>query len=111
MKPETMYDTTVYFARTNDATLTVGSVGKNFIEGTALQELSEHRGIILWECNGLFRIIPINIICNVLQLWESVQRLREYYPRLECPRIEFTWSQGIDVSDQVVKRIWFSSPE
>jgi len=53
---------------------------------------------ILWFNQGMFCIIPIQIVqnaCNNLNLW------RKFSDKTTCPIVRITWDQGIPVDPKV----------
>ncbi len=86
-------------------------IGDGFISGETLQTLFNKYGIIIWENQGQFVLIPPAIIGNAWKCWNATQIIRENYSRAEVPAVEITWKQGHRIDRQVAMFLLTASKE
>ena len=105
IESKTYFKSIAYFIRCNKTLLQLGEKGKLSIH--ALKALLERNGIIIWENQGIFKLIPNSILRNVWTNFNAAQQIKENYPLTTEPRKlkEISWNQGIPISPIVVKNL------
>ena len=53
---------------------------------------------VLWYCQGMFCVIPIQIIKNT---YEQAAMYKKLALKILCPKLTITWDQGISVDPKV----------
>lgn len=86
----------IYFVEHNGLELT----GLPF---TVLSRLSINGAVIIWKNQGAFRLVPHAIIYNNWAATQLAVKQREFFPRSEKIAAPVNWSQGFDISPDVVK--------
>lgn len=110
IKAETFYYPHICFIRYNGLTLQIGD--KHF-PIWILKTLIKANGIIIWENQGAFRLIPNPILCNLKTQYENAQSLVAVYPRIKPPNDlnKILWEQGEPISSKIVEYLLSTSHE
>jgi len=100
----------VYFIRSPKPTLEIGDpdFGGGIVHNSfAMQDIDA----ILWENQGAFKLIPRNIVLNLIAQDETACRLTASYPRTKPHAARVTWTQGISVDSVIVKALFSIAEE
>lgn len=102
VKSETFFEVPIYFVRGHDLVLRIGS---NDLPTKILNSLIERNGIIIWEVQGTFRLVPAPILCNILLNYHASQQLKKEYPRTKGLDgfTTIVWDQGISIPSAAVE--------
>lgn len=90
------YRPTIFFVQHNEMFLKVGGE----LPTKILHTLIEINGVIIWENQGVFRLVPSHILRNLITQYETARSLNALYPRTKFPDnlLNITWDQGINIS-------------
>ena len=65
-----------------------------------IAEINNQAISILWIGNeGRFRLIPKEIVQNLLDLHEGLQQTQD--PEYKSPPLQIVWSQGIEIGNEI----------
>ena len=104
MKPREIFDSFIYFTQCDRLVLEMGS--KEF-PVAVLQMLLKRNGVLIWENQGSFKLIPSPVLRNLMMHYETARKLDAVYPRIKpsTHMNKITWEQGITISPTVVKAL------
>ncbi len=104
IKSKKLFDTLIYFIRSERSVL---RVGQGEFPDAILDILIKKDGIVIWENQGIFKLISAPILHNIWLTREASQQLKKGYTRIEGPGNleEISWGQGILISPTIVKNI------
>ena len=90
-----LYKPTVYFIRCHGPVLRVGGD----LPVAIFHLLINTKGVIIWEQQGRFKIIPPVILSNLARQYEAARSIGALYPRITPPTAltEIQWDQGTDI--------------
>ena len=100
----------VYFIRSSKPSLEIGDpdFGGGIVHNSfAMQNIDA----ILWENQGAFKLIPRNIVLNLISQHETARSLTASYPRTKPHAARVTWTQGIPIDSMVVKALFSIAEE
>ncbi len=97
-----------FFIRRDGPTL---RIGEDVLPVKVIDTLRWIDGFILWERQGMFRIIPAPVIANLVSNYETARSIRAMYPRARPPAglNTISWEQGIVISPPVANTLMSSS--
>lgn len=80
-------------------------IGSEELSGKLAIEIMERDSIIIWENQGMFKLIPNSILRNLKTQYENARRIDALYPRIEPPigLNKISWDQGISIPEAVVQ--------
>lgn len=102
VKSKRLFDSLIYFIRYDGSTLTVGN--DEFPEAV-LDMLIQNNGLLIWENQGTFRLIPAPVIHNIWLASVASDQLKKEYPRAEISHglNAVSWKQGLLISPIVAR--------
>jgi len=103
MKPNNFYTPYIYFLQ---CTKRVIQIGKELPTRVVVQLLlADKSGILIWENQGSFKIIPNSILRNLKTHYENTRSLSAMYPRIRPPKNlnTISWEQGYYILPEVAK--------
>ncbi len=88
----------IYYLRYDRYTLKVGT--EEFPDKVLTTLCDRKDGLVIWENQGAFKLIPAAILLNLLHARHASQQIKESYPRAVGPQSlnEITWSQGLPIA-------------
>ena len=97
-----LFEPLLYHIRCNKGYLVIGDMG---IPITTLALLVEKNGMIIWENQGFFKLIPNSVLRNLRTRYENARSIAAVYSRVKPPKglTEINWNQGIDIPSAVAK--------
>ena len=102
MKPNNFYVPYIYFLR---STQRVIQIGKELPTRIVQLLLADKSGILIWENQGSFIVIPNSILHNLKTHYEIARSLNAMYPRMKSPKNlnTISWEQGHFISPAAAK--------
>ena len=101
MENAKMYNLRFVLVAGNGTFLTVGGD----IPAEIVADVIDNGGVLIWENQGQFRLIPNSILRNVKIQYKNARRLVTFFPR-GTPRKnlnQISWVQGVAISPTVVR--------
>lgn len=97
VKSETSFETFIYYLRHDNLTL---QIDNKIFPDKILNLLIKRNGVLIWEAQGAFKLIPAPILCNLILNYNASQQLKKEYPRTKEPDgfTTIVWNQGISLS-------------
>lgn len=105
IKSKKLFESFIYFIR-YDGPFPL-KVGSKELPDTVLDILIKKNGIVIWENQGIFKLIPVTILHNIWLTCGTSQQLKKGYPRMTPPSglNEISFSQGIIIPPAIVKNL------
>ena len=102
MKSKKLFDSLIYYVRYDGPTLEIGS--DEFPE-VVLDILIKKNGILIWENQGTYKLVPAPVLHNIWLNHEASQQIKEEYPRVEGARglNTISWNQGLPISPLIAR--------
>ena len=108
IKSNILHKPLIYFVRCTGLIL---QIADTTLSGAMLDTLHDKNGIVIWENQGMFKLIPVLVLWNVLMEYKFTQQLKAQYPRTTVNFVAIHWNQGIDISPKVVESLLASQEE
>ncbi len=108
IKSKRLFDSLIYFIRYDGPTLTIGT---DEFPTAILDTLIQKNGLVIWENQGTFKLIPTPVIHNIWLASDASDQIKKEYPRTEVPHglNTVSWNQGLPISP-VMARNFLSIP-
>jgi hypothetical protein len=103
IKSQTVFKISGYFIRYDGLNLPISDKelpGKKELPVVILLALVNHKGILIWENQGVFKLIPEQVLRNAKLNHEASRQLKKEYPRtkkLDSLKT-ISWEQGVPVT-------------
>lgn len=110
MIPGKLYKLHIHYTRSNTRILKLGSAE---LPTSAVQNLLANGGVLIWENQGSFKIVPNLVLHNMKLRYETARSIDALYPRTKpsAKLNEISWEQGIAISPAVVKALLLTPGE
>lgn len=105
VKSRKCFEPYIYYVRYDRPTLRVGT--EEFPDKVLTILCDRKDGLIIWENQGTFKLIPAGVLLNLSQARLASQKLAKSYPLVKGPRSlsEITWDQGVPITPTVVEHL------
>ncbi len=105
MRSMTFHVPLIYYVHFDGPVLFMGE--PEIVDRILTRLVNEINGVLIWENQGAYRLIPATVLFNLFTNREFLRRQMEHYPRITVsPDLsEITWNQGIAISPTVVEHL------
>lgn len=102
VKSRKLFDSLIYYIRYDGPVLKIGS---DEFPAVVLELLVHKNGLVIWENQGTFKLIPAPVLHNILLTCGASHQLKKEYPRTGVSKglNTISWGQGQPISPVIAR--------